>query len=211
MCTADLPEPLAVKWGLHGSLSSVLAQLDTALAFYQPLWDVLDEFDSHTWVNKKEMKKKKTPGRRKKIRRAAPLPSCSPIFIIFFIISFHFFLSRWWIQLRSRATAQRGALFSETMSRCNCRLTPGTRARCHSVSSLDPSTPSPLCASACSSTQQPIFKNKMKRNQEKEGGRDTFLPCLPHFILFSLSLSLSSPLGHFFSFVFMQRSAASLE
>ena len=65
MCTADLPEPLAVKWGLHGSLSSVLTQLDTALAFYQPLWDVLDEFDSHTWVKKKEMKKK-TPRKRKK-------------------------------------------------------------------------------------------------------------------------------------------------
>ncbi|CAM9213024.1 unnamed protein product [Chrysoparadoxa australica] len=56
VCTVDLPLPLHIRWVRgQSSLADVYAQFKAALPRFLPLWEVLDDLDSHTCVLEPEV------------------------------------------------------------------------------------------------------------------------------------------------------------
>lgn len=71
-CRGALPRPFTPRWEVGFALKDVIRQFKTALSQHQDIWDVLDDFDAHTWVLEPER-----PTRDVVMRRIAIGKHCS--------------------------------------------------------------------------------------------------------------------------------------
>lgn len=73
-CKAMLPAPLELSWhsGAHHSVKDAIQQYRKAIRSYQPLWNVLDDWDANTWILEP-----KQPTRADVLRRVVLGRACS--------------------------------------------------------------------------------------------------------------------------------------